>query len=183
MMSHAEGQQRDLIRRIECLPTSGLLSSLDQDLLMLKATSMATMTCLNDCFHILQLQHASHQKGALPPGKALWKVGLNIGPNMERTLLVVLILEKSFNKGKEGGKKKEATEGISEPLVWIITLRLCMILPNCVLFEFTMILVLISSIIQCTFRDPILNMSKAKLRIHNSSFSPKIVAILFILTS
>nr|XP_045003950.1 oxysterol-binding protein-related protein 11 [Jaculus jaculus] len=71
MMSHAEGQQRDLIRRIEGLPTSGFLSSLDQDLLMLKATSMATMTCLNDCFHILQLQHASHQKGSLPPGTTI----------------------------------------------------------------------------------------------------------------
>ncbi|KAM6160483.1 oxysterol-binding protein-related protein 11 [Erethizon dorsatum] len=71
MMSHAEGQQRDLVRRIECLPASGLLSSLDQDLLMLKATSMATMTCLNDCFHILQLQHASHQKGSLPAGTTI----------------------------------------------------------------------------------------------------------------
>ncbi|ERE76703.1 oxysterol-binding protein-related protein 11, partial [Cricetulus griseus] len=71
MMSHAEGQQRDLIRRIECLPSSGLLSSLDQDLLMLKATSMATMNCLNDCFHILQLQHASHQKGSLPSGTTI----------------------------------------------------------------------------------------------------------------
>uniref|UniRef100_A0A5F4VYP8 Oxysterol-binding protein n=3 Tax=Cebidae TaxID=9498 RepID=A0A5F4VYP8_CALJA len=71
MMSHAEGQQRDLIRGIECLPTSGHLSSLDQDLLMLKATSMATMNCLNDCFHILQLQHASHQKGSLPSGTTI----------------------------------------------------------------------------------------------------------------
>ncbi|GAB1300218.1 Oxysterol-binding protein [Apodemus speciosus] len=71
MMSHAEGQQRDLMRRIECLPASGLLSSLDQDLLMLKATSMATMNCLNDCFHMLQLQHASQQKGALPPGATI----------------------------------------------------------------------------------------------------------------
>uniref|UniRef100_A0A667HIW3 Oxysterol-binding protein n=2 Tax=Felidae TaxID=9681 RepID=A0A667HIW3_LYNCA len=71
MMSHAEGQQRDLIRRIECLPASGHLSSLDQDLLMLKATSMATMNCLNDCFHILQLQHASHQKGSLSSGTTI----------------------------------------------------------------------------------------------------------------
>ncbi|XP_036099787.1 oxysterol-binding protein-related protein 11 isoform X1 [Molossus molossus] len=71
MMSHAEGQQRDLIRRIECLPASGHLSSLDQDLLMLKATSMATMNCLNDCFHILQLQHASHQKSSLPSGTTI----------------------------------------------------------------------------------------------------------------
>ncbi|KAJ6665461.1 hypothetical protein lerEdw1_003302 [Lerista edwardsae] len=65
MMTQAEGQQRDLIKSIECLPASGHLSSLDQDLLMLKATSMATMNCLNDCFHILQLQHASQQKGSM----------------------------------------------------------------------------------------------------------------------
>lgn len=71
MMSQAEGQQRDLIRSIECLPASGHLTSLDQDLLMLKATSMATMNCLNDCFHILQLQHASQQKGSLPAGTTI----------------------------------------------------------------------------------------------------------------
>ncbi|NWW46303.1 OSB11 protein, partial [Pedionomus torquatus] len=71
MMSQAEGQQKDLIRSIECLPVSGHLTSLDQDLLMLKATSMATMNCLNDCFHILQLQHASQQKGSLPAGTTI----------------------------------------------------------------------------------------------------------------
>uniref|UniRef100_A0A8C8SQE0 Oxysterol-binding protein n=1 Tax=Pelusios castaneus TaxID=367368 RepID=A0A8C8SQE0_9SAUR len=71
MMSQAEGQQRDLIRSIECLPASGHLTSLDPDLLMLKATSMATLNCLNDCFHILQLQHASQQKGSLPAGTTI----------------------------------------------------------------------------------------------------------------
>ncbi|XP_070586613.1 oxysterol-binding protein-related protein 11 isoform X2 [Erythrolamprus reginae] len=70
-MSQAEGQQRDLVRSIECLPASGHLSSLDHDLLMLKATSMATMNCLNDCFHILQLQHASQQKGSLSTGTTI----------------------------------------------------------------------------------------------------------------
>uniref|UniRef100_A0A803TKW2 Oxysterol-binding protein n=1 Tax=Anolis carolinensis TaxID=28377 RepID=A0A803TKW2_ANOCA len=70
-MYQAEGQQRDLVRSIECLPTSGHFSSLDQDLLMLKATSMATMNCLNDCFHILQLQHASQQKGSLSSGTTI----------------------------------------------------------------------------------------------------------------
>ncbi|XP_027675231.2 oxysterol-binding protein-related protein 11 isoform X1 [Chelonia mydas] len=72
MMSQAEGQQRDLIRNIECLPASGHLTSLDPDLLMLKATSMATMNCLNDCLHILQLQHASQQKGSLPGTTISW---------------------------------------------------------------------------------------------------------------
>ncbi|XP_029461144.1 oxysterol-binding protein-related protein 11 isoform X2 [Rhinatrema bivittatum] len=71
MMSQAEGQQRDLIRSIECLPGSGHLTALDQDLLMLKATSMATLNCLNDCFHILQLQHVSQQTRALPTGATI----------------------------------------------------------------------------------------------------------------
>lgn len=71
MMSQAEMQQRDLIKGIECLPTGGHLTSLDQDLLMLKATSMATLNCLNDCFHILQLQHASQQKRAFSSGTTI----------------------------------------------------------------------------------------------------------------
>ncbi|KAM9305798.1 oxysterol-binding protein-related protein 11 [Gastrophryne carolinensis] len=68
MMSRAEIQQRELMRTIECLPGNGQLSSLDQDLLMLKATSMATLNCLNDCFHMLHQQHVALQKTPLPPG-------------------------------------------------------------------------------------------------------------------
>lgn len=67
MMAQAQGQHRDLIQGIEGLPP-GLgpgLSPLDQDLLMLKATSMATMNCLNDCLHILQLQQVARQSSAL----------------------------------------------------------------------------------------------------------------------
>ncbi|XP_059822341.1 oxysterol-binding protein-related protein 11 isoform X2 [Hypanus sabinus] len=63
MMNQAEGQHKELVRAIEGLPPFGeQISSLDQDLLMLKATTMATMNCLSDCFHILQLQQASNQK-------------------------------------------------------------------------------------------------------------------------
>lgn len=65
MMNQAQGQHRDLIQSIEDLPTSAGLSSLDQDLLMLKATSMATMTCLNECLQILQLQQLARQSGSL----------------------------------------------------------------------------------------------------------------------
>lgn len=64
-MNQAQGQHRDLIQSIEDLPTSAGLSSLDQDLLMLKATSMATMTCLNECLQILQLQQLARQTGSL----------------------------------------------------------------------------------------------------------------------
>ncbi|KAM4626425.1 LOW QUALITY PROTEIN: oxysterol-binding protein-related protein 11 [Discoglossus pictus] len=71
MMTRAEGQQRDLMRSIEGLPSAGQLNSLDQDLLMLKATSMATMNCLNDCFHMLNQQHIALQKHLLPIGSSV----------------------------------------------------------------------------------------------------------------
>lgn len=65
MMSQAQGQHRDLIQSIEGLPAAPGLSPLDQDLLMLKATSMATMNCLNECLHILHLQQVARQRGSL----------------------------------------------------------------------------------------------------------------------
>ncbi|XP_068102347.1 oxysterol-binding protein-related protein 11 [Hyperolius riggenbachi] len=68
MMSRAENQQKELMRTIEGLPSSGQLSSLDQDLLMLKATSMATLTCLNDCFYMLHQQHTALHRNILPAG-------------------------------------------------------------------------------------------------------------------
>ncbi|XP_053554023.1 oxysterol-binding protein-related protein 11 isoform X2 [Bombina bombina] len=71
MMSKAEGQQRDLMRSIEGLPSTEHLNSLDQDLLMLKATSMATLNCLNDCFYMLNQQHAALQKHLLPSGTTI----------------------------------------------------------------------------------------------------------------
>ncbi|XP_018516679.1 oxysterol-binding protein-related protein 11 [Lates calcarifer] len=65
MMTQAQGQHRDLIQSIEGLPAAPGLSPLDQDLLMLKATSMATMNCLNECLHILHLQQVARQRGSL----------------------------------------------------------------------------------------------------------------------
>uniref|UniRef100_A0A3Q3K5L9 Oxysterol-binding protein n=1 Tax=Monopterus albus TaxID=43700 RepID=A0A3Q3K5L9_MONAL len=65
MMSQAQGQHRDLIESIEGLPAAPSLSPLDPDLLMLKATSMATMNCLNECLHILHLQQVARQTGSL----------------------------------------------------------------------------------------------------------------------
>ncbi|XP_075037352.1 oxysterol-binding protein-related protein 11 isoform X2 [Mixophyes fleayi] len=71
MMTQAECQQRELMRSIEGLPPSGHFSSLDQDLLMLKATSMATLNCLNDCFYMLYQQHTALQKNILPAGMTI----------------------------------------------------------------------------------------------------------------
>uniref|UniRef100_A0A287BIQ4 Oxysterol-binding protein n=2 Tax=Sus scrofa TaxID=9823 RepID=A0A287BIQ4_PIG len=69
MMSQVEGQQKNLVHAIESLPGSGPLTSLDQDLLLLKATSAATLSCLGECLSLLQqsVHHAaqpSHRPGA-----------------------------------------------------------------------------------------------------------------------
>ncbi|XP_053734519.1 oxysterol-binding protein-related protein 11-like [Synchiropus splendidus] len=65
MMTQAQGQHRELMQSIEGLPAAPGLSPLDQDLLMLKATSMATMNCLNECLHILHIQQVARQRSAL----------------------------------------------------------------------------------------------------------------------
>ncbi|KAM4842153.1 oxysterol-binding protein-related protein 10 isoform 2-T2 [Thomomys bottae] len=54
MMNQVEGQQKNLVHAIESLPGSGPLTALDQDLLLLKATSAATLSCLGECLSLLQ---------------------------------------------------------------------------------------------------------------------------------
>ncbi|XP_028994609.1 oxysterol-binding protein-related protein 11-like [Betta splendens] len=65
MMSQAQGHHRDLIQSVEGLSAVPGLSPLDPDLLMLKATSMATMNCLHECLHILHLQQVARQRSSL----------------------------------------------------------------------------------------------------------------------
>ncbi|CAL8288565.1 unnamed protein product [Lota lota] len=72
MMVQAQGQHKDLIQSIEGLPPVPGFSPLDQDLLMLKATSMATMTCLHDCLHILHLQQLARHHSALAGPNVEW---------------------------------------------------------------------------------------------------------------
>ncbi|XP_063042082.1 oxysterol-binding protein-related protein 10-like isoform X2 [Engraulis encrasicolus] len=60
VMSQAEGQQKSLVQSIESLPTRGPISCLDQDLLLLKATSAATLSCLGECLNILQHSSGHH---------------------------------------------------------------------------------------------------------------------------
>ncbi|XP_039105756.1 oxysterol-binding protein-related protein 10 isoform X2 [Hyaena hyaena] len=69
MMNQVEGQQKNLVHAIESLPGSGPLTALDQDLLLLKATSAATLSCLGECLHLLQqsvhqVGQSSHKPGA-----------------------------------------------------------------------------------------------------------------------
>lgn len=61
VMSQAEGQQKNLVQSIDSLPTRGPLSCLDQDLLLLKATSAATLSCLGECLNILQQTQSRSQ--------------------------------------------------------------------------------------------------------------------------
>ncbi|XP_028926579.1 oxysterol-binding protein-related protein 10 isoform X2 [Ornithorhynchus anatinus] len=61
MMSQVEGQQKNLVQAIESLPGSGPITALDQDLLLLKATSAATLSCLGECLNLLQ--QSMHQVG------------------------------------------------------------------------------------------------------------------------
>lgn len=110
MMSRAENQQRDLMRTIEGLPPSGQLSALDQDLLMLKATSMATLNCLNDCFHMLHQQHTALHKSTLPVGVTVnW---------LEPKILLSNHLENGGEHGfgvEEGREQDYLTEPQGEP--------------------------------------------------------------------
>ncbi|XP_048115964.1 oxysterol-binding protein-related protein 10 isoform X2 [Alosa alosa] len=68
VMSKAEDQQKNLVHNIESLPSRGPMSSLDQDFLLLKATSAATLSCLGECLNILQhnvsqaAQHLAHNQ-------------------------------------------------------------------------------------------------------------------------
>ncbi|XP_044028417.1 oxysterol-binding protein-related protein 10 isoform X3 [Siniperca chuatsi] len=68
VMSQAEGQQKNLVQSIDSLPTKGPLSCLDQDLLLLKATSAATLSCLGECLNILQ--HTQSHSQAPPQSQA-----------------------------------------------------------------------------------------------------------------
>uniref|UniRef100_A0A9J8AY68 Oxysterol-binding protein n=1 Tax=Cyprinus carpio carpio TaxID=630221 RepID=A0A9J8AY68_CYPCA len=81
VMNQAEGQQKSLVESIESLPTRGSLSCLDQDLLLLKATSAATLSCLGECLNILQ-QSAGHNHGPPSDNVPVWTVSKS--PSGER---------------------------------------------------------------------------------------------------
>ena len=70
-MSQAEGQQKNLVHSIDALPTKGPLSCLDQDLLLLKATSAATLSCLGECLNILQQSQGQPLSKASQPNHTI----------------------------------------------------------------------------------------------------------------
>uniref|UniRef100_A0A671QQB4 Oxysterol-binding protein n=1 Tax=Sinocyclocheilus anshuiensis TaxID=1608454 RepID=A0A671QQB4_9TELE len=73
VMNQAEDQQKSLVQSIESLPMRGSLSCLDHDLLLLKATSAATLSCLGECLTILQ-QSAGHDHGPPSDNVPVWTV-------------------------------------------------------------------------------------------------------------
>ncbi|XP_056376064.1 oxysterol-binding protein-related protein 10 isoform X2 [Hyla sarda] len=73
VMAEVEGQQKNLVHAIESLSGSGPLSALDQDLLLLKATSAATLSCLGECLHLLQ--------------QSVYQAGQNSKPVMSESIL------------------------------------------------------------------------------------------------
>ncbi|CAG5886704.1 unnamed protein product, partial [Menidia menidia] len=94
VMSQAEGQQKNLVQSIDSLPTKGPLSCLDQDLLLLKATSAATLSCLGECLNILQ-QTQSHSQ-APPQSQASQRYHTGHGASSGESVLgpvPVLLLE------------------------------------------------------------------------------------------
>ncbi|XP_061571577.1 oxysterol-binding protein-related protein 11-like [Cololabis saira] len=110
MMSQAQGQHRELLQGIEGLPAAPGLSPLDQDLLMLKATSMATMTCLNECLHILHLQQVARQRSALGGPTIEW-----LGPKLPDILKNGSSSLGSFTAGEGDGEGEGSRLQLSTP--------------------------------------------------------------------
>uniref|UniRef100_A0A8B9JK19 Oxysterol-binding protein n=1 Tax=Astyanax mexicanus TaxID=7994 RepID=A0A8B9JK19_ASTMX len=91
VMSQAEARQKTLVQSIDGLPRRGSVSCLDQDLLLLKATSAATLSCLGECLSILQHSHAhSHAHNSTSgesdtdPVKTLGPQGPSLSPDCEQ---------------------------------------------------------------------------------------------------
>ncbi|XP_064635770.1 oxysterol-binding protein-related protein 11-like [Lineus longissimus] len=74
ILSQVHEQSHQLIQRLDDLPSQGqFLNSLDKEILLLKATSQATMSCLEECLSILQQQQAVATQGplGLPSGATI----------------------------------------------------------------------------------------------------------------
>lgn len=88
MMNQVEGQQKNLVHAIESLPGSGPLTALDQDLLLLKATSAATLSCLGECLTLLQ--QSVRQAG--PPSHKPGASGECLAPSPQACLVEMCVV-------------------------------------------------------------------------------------------
>ncbi|XP_071326423.1 oxysterol-binding protein-related protein 10-like [Trachinotus anak] len=87
VMSQTEGRQNNIVTSVESSPPrGGALASLDEDLLLFKATSAATLSCLGECLSILQnnviqaLNQNQNQNHIPCPSLSQGSAGLNQAP-------------------------------------------------------------------------------------------------------
>ncbi|XP_037639488.1 oxysterol-binding protein-related protein 10-like [Sebastes umbrosus] len=124
VMIQAEGQQKNLVNSIESLPPrGGALSSLDEDLLILKATSAATLSCLGECLTLLQhnVVQALNQNQNHSPSPSLNRssAGLNQAATTERVKTWSQRCSSSVNQVEPGGLRSSSqspTPSFSESL-------------------------------------------------------------------
>ncbi|KAM3873478.1 oxysterol-binding protein-related protein 10 [Diretmus argenteus] len=121
VMSQAEGQQKNLVNSIESLPPrGGPLSSLDEDLLLLKATSAATLSCLGECLSMLQhnvsqaLNQNQNQNHITSPGSSHNATGLNQATPTERVKSWSQCRSSSGNQAPESGGLRSWSQSFSE---------------------------------------------------------------------
>ncbi|KAM6936663.1 oxysterol-binding protein-related protein 10-like [Lycodopsis pacificus] len=120
----AEGQQKSLVNSIESLPPrGGPLSSLDEDLLLFKATSAATLSCLGECLSMLQhnvvqaLNQNQNQNHSLSPSLSPSSAGLNQAAPAERVKSWSQRCSSSVNQGEPGvlrSSSQSPTHGFRE---------------------------------------------------------------------
>ncbi|XP_068590717.1 oxysterol-binding protein-related protein 10 [Cebidichthys violaceus] len=124
VMIQAEGQQKSLVNSIESLPPrGGPLSSLDEDLLLFKATSAATLSCLGECLSMLQhnvvqaLNQNQNQNHSPSPSFSPSSAGLNQTAPTERVKSWSQRCSSSVNQGEPGvlrSRSQSPTHGFRE---------------------------------------------------------------------
>ncbi|KAL4224720.1 Oxysterol-binding protein-related protein 10 [Mactra antiquata] len=78
-MMEAEDYNTSVLERINSLPQTGeTINSLDADMLLIKATSTATLQCLGQCLTMLQQRQEAY--GVLPPDKTNSSTSVDITP-------------------------------------------------------------------------------------------------------
>ncbi|XP_031178674.1 oxysterol-binding protein-related protein 10-like [Sander lucioperca] len=126
VMIQAEGQQKNQVNSVESLsPRGGVLSSLDEDLLLLKATSASTLSCLGECLSMLQhnvvqaLNQNQNQNHTPSPSLPHSSAGLNQAAPTDRIRLWSQRCSSSVNQMEPGGLRSSSqspTHSFSESL-------------------------------------------------------------------
>ncbi|KAM9852596.1 oxysterol-binding protein-related protein 10-like [Aulostomus maculatus] len=122
-VSQSEGQQKNLVHSAESHTVrGGPLSSLDEDLLLFKATSSATLSCLGECLSLLQhnvIQALNQNQNHIssPSFSHTSNPGLNEVPSSERVASWSQRCSSAVKQGEPGGLRSNSqspTHSISE---------------------------------------------------------------------